>query len=1051
MKGLVHTLLRYRALMLVALAAWLATGIYAFIRLDIEAYPDPSPPLVEFITQNPSWSAEEMERQVTVPVETALFGIPRLQYTRSISLFGLSDVKLYFDYDSDYYWDRQEALNRMQLVSLPNNLTAQLSPWSPIGEIYRYRVDGQGYSLNELKATEDWYVRREIKQVPGVIDVTTFGGTTRQYQAEVDPQKLLQLNVTLPQVLSAVAAGNANVGGNYLTMGSQSVNVRGVGLLQTVNDMQDVIVAERHGVAVFLKDVADVHEGYQPRLGKVGMDANPDVIEGIVLLQRGEQSLPALRLLRQRESALNNGLLPKGMKVQTVYDRTDLIHVTTSTVEHLVLLGLILVTTLLLIFLGGVGVSLITALTIPVSVLFAFILMVATGASANLISIGAIDFGILVDAAVVVVENIHRRLGTRRANETPFDVIAEATAESARPVLFSTLVILVAFLPLFTMQGVPGRIFAPMSITYGFALTGALLFALLFAPVLASWTGKRIAPKPPETRLVGGFHQVYSRLLPRLLAHRWAVLAVAGAMLAGTVLLLASVGGEFMPKLEEGNLWVRATLPVDISFEASSKLADEIRVNLQSFPAVTHVVSQLGRPDDGTDVTTFNNIEFFVQLQPEGRWPHGLTKAGLIDQMNSVLSKYPGVDFNFSQNIQDNVEEAMSGVKGENSLKLFGEDIDVLASKAAEIRDVMSHVPGVADLAVFQETGQPELMVTIDREASARYGLAAADVNAAVQAAIGGQATTQILQGDRRFDFVVRYQPQYRQTPEAIRNILLSTPDGGRVPLGQVARVELRQGAFMIYRENGQRYIPVKFSVRGRDLASTIQDMELRLKRSVHLAEGYHYEWAGENESLQKEERRLAVVIPVSLLVIFGLLYTLFDSASAAVIVMAMLPFGAIGGVLSLLITHTAFSISAAVGFASALGVGTLGGCVFLSGIRRAGHGGEGQGGAKSYPESPPGPESSRDGAAAVPAPVASHRAIQDGAMVEMRPIMLACLAAGLGLLPAAVSHGIGAQAQQPLARVVVGAMVTTTFAILFLIPVFATFTRRAVAARSEE
>ncbi len=1018
--------------MLVALAAWLATGIYAFVRLDIEAYPDPSPPLVEFITQNPSWSAEEMERQVTVPVETALFGIPRLQYTRSISLFGLSDVKLYFDYDSDYYWDRQEALNRMQLVSLPNNLSPQLSPWSPIGEIYRYHVDGPGYSLNELKATEDWYVRREIKQVPGIIDVTTFGGTTRQYQAEVDPQKLLQLNVTLPQVLSAVAAGNANVGGNYLTMGSQSVNVRGVGLLQTVGDMQDVIVAERNGVAVFLKDVADVHEGYQPRLGKVGLDANPDVIEGIVLLQRGEQSLPALRLLRQRVSALNNGLLPKGMKVQTIYDRTDLIHVTTSTVEHLVLLGLIFVTSLLLIFLGDVGVSLITALTIPVSVLFAFILVVATGASANLISIGAIDFGILVDAAVIVVENIHRRLGARRENEAAFDVIAEATAESARPVLFSTLVILVAFLPLFTMQGVPGRIFAPMSVTYGFALTGALLFALLFAPVLASWTGKRVAPKPPETRLVGWFHKSYSRLLPRVLAYRWAVLAVAAAMLAGTFLLLASVGGEFMPKLEEGNLWVRATLPVDISFEASSKLADEIRGTLQGFPAATRVVSQLGRPDDGTDVTTFNNIEFFVQLQPEGRWPHGLTKPELIDRMNAALSSYPGVDFNFSQNIQDNVEEAMSGVKGENSLKLFGEDIDVLASKAAEIRDVMSHIAGVADLAVFQETGQPELMVTIDRDASARYGLAAADVNAAVQAAIGGQATTQILQGDRRFDFVVRYQPHYRQTPEAIRNILLPTPDGGRVPLGQVARVELRQGAFMIYRENGQRYIPVKFSVRGRDLASTIQDMESRLKRSVHLAEGYHYEWAGEYESLQKEERRLAFVIPVSLVVIFGLLYTLFDSASAAVIVLAMLPFGAIGGVLSLLLTHTPFSISAAVGFASALGVGTLGGCVFLSGIRRAGHGGEGHGDAK-------------------PALVAAHQAIQDGAIMEMRPIMLACLAAGLGLLPAAVSHGIGAQAQQPLARVVVGAMLTTTLAILFLIPVFASFMRRAVLVREEE
>jgi heavy metal efflux system protein len=1054
MKSLVHTLLRYRALMLVALAAWLATGIYAFVRLDIEAYPDPSPPLVEFITQNPSWSAEEMERQVTVPVETALFGIPRLQYTRSISLFGLSDVKLYFDYDSDYYWDRQEALNRMQLVSLPANLSPQLSPWSPIGEIYRYRVDGPGYSLNELKATEDWYVRREIKQVPGIIDVTTFGGTTRQYQAEVDPQKLLQLNVTLPQVLSAVAAGNANVGGNYLTMGSQSVNVRGVGLLQTVDDMQDVIVAERNGVAVFLKDVADVHEGYQPRLGKVGMDANQDAIEGIVLLQRGEQSLPALRLLRQRVGALNNGLLPKGMKVDTIYDRTDLINVTTHTVRDIVFLGLILVTALLLFFLGDIRISLIAALSIPISLLFAFLLMVLTHQSANLISVGAIDFGILVDASVIDLEHIHRRLRTRRADEPVFEVIAGAMAEASRPVLFSVGIILVAFIPLFTMTGVPGRIFSPMSVTYGYALVGGRLFALTFAPVLASFGAEsarlRGLGETPPIRWLRGH---YARVLPGLLKYRWWVLGSALAALVVTYALVPFLGGEFMPKLEEGNLWVRATLPVDISFETSSTLSDEIRAMLEGFPEVTHAVSQMGRPDDGTDVTTFNNIEFFVQLQPESQWPHGLTKPKLIDDMNAVLSNYPGVVFNFSQNIQDNVEEAMSGVKGENSLKLFGEDIDVLSTKAAEIRDVMGRVPGIADLAIFQETGQPELMVTIDREASARYGLAAADVNAAVQAAIGGQATTQILQGDRRFDFVVRYQPQYRQTPEAIRNILLPTPEGGRVPLGQVARVELRQGAFMIYRENGQRYIPVKFSVRNRDLASTMQDAESRLKRSVHLAEGYHYEWAGEYESLQKEERRLAVVIPVSLLIIFGLLYTLFDSASAAVIVLAMLPFGAIGGVLSLLLTHTPFSISAAVGFASALGVGTLGGCVFLSGIRRAGHGGEGHGDAKSAPGSAPGPESSRDGATGGPLPAAltTHRAIQHGALMEMRPIMLACLAAGLGLLPAAVSHGIGAQAQQPLARVVVGAMVSTTLAILFLIPVFATFTRRAVEARPEE
>ena len=1034
MAAIVQLLLRYRALAMVALGAWLVVGVWALVRLDIEAYPDPSPPLVEFITQNPAWSAEEMERQVTVPIETALFGIPGLQYTRSISIFGLSDVKLYFDYGTDYFVDRTEALNRMQLVSLPDGLTPQLSPWSTIGEIYRYRLDGPGYSLNELNAVSTWDVTREMKQVPGILDVTTFGGTTRQYQAEVDPHQLLAYGVTLPQVLAAVGAGNENVGGNYLTLGSQSVNVRGVGLLQTLDDMKAVVVAERRGVPVFLSDVADVHEGHQPRLGRVGMDGDDDIVKGTVLLQKGEQSLPALRLIHAKVAALNGGLLPPGMKLTTIYDRTDLIRVTTRTVRHLVVIGLALVTVLLLAFLGDVRISLITAVTIPASVLFAFGLMVATGASANLISIGAIDFGILVEAAVVVVENIHRALAEHRPGERSFDLIARATAEAARPVLFSTLVILVAFLPLFTMRGVPGKIFAPMSLTYGFALTGALLFALLFAPVLASWTPERPAGSSGDTALVAWLQRAYARVLPLVLERRRLVIGAAVAALALTAAATRLVGGQFMPKLEEGDLWVRATLPIDASFESASRLADQMRRTLTAFPAVTHVVSQVGRPDDGTDVVTFNNIEFHVQLEPESRWPAGLTKPGLIRRMSDALSRYPGIAFGFSQNIEDNVEEAMSGVKGENSLKLFGADIDVLARQAARIRDVMAQAPGVQDLAVFQETGQPELTVTIDRQASARLGLGAADVNAAVQAAVGGQAATQILLGDRRFDFVVRYAPEDRQTPQAIGDILLPTPDGRRVPLGQVARVELKPGAFMIYRENGKRYIPIKFSVRGRDLASTVQDVQARLRASVHLPAGYYYEWAGEYQSLKTEERRLAVVIPISLLVILGLLYTLFNSWRDALIVLAVLPFGAIGGVLSLLATGTPFSISAAVGFASALGVGTLGGCVFLSGIRRVG---------RAAARSHAGPDLAT-GARTEPGP---HGVVERGALLELRPILMACLAAGLGLLPAAVSTGIGAQAQQPLARVVVGAMVTTALAILVLIPVLASGGARAEGA----
>jgi cobalt-zinc-cadmium resistance protein CzcA len=1010
MRNLIASLLRYRPLMIVVLVAWILAGFILFLRLDIEAYPDPSPPLVEVITQNPSWSAEQMEQQVTVPVETALFGIPHLEDVRSISIFGLSDVKMYFSYGSDYYWDRQEVLNRLQLIQLPTGLSPQLSPWSPVGEIYRYQLYGPAHSLNELKATQAWFVTREIKQVSGIIDVTSFGGSTRQYIAEIDPRKLLQFNVTLPQVVAAVGSSNANAGGNYLTMGSQNVNVRGLGLLHNIPEMQNVLITTRNGVPVYLRDVADVREGFQPRLGQVGINYDNDAVEGIVLLQRGEQSVPALRQLQQKVKALNGGLLPPGMKIVTLYNRIDLIHLTTETVRHVVLMGLVLVTAILIVFLGDIPTSLIAALTIPCSLLFAFSLMVLTGRSANLISIGAIDFGILVDASVIVLENIYRRFQAATSNASTLDLVAEATAEAVRPVIFSVLVIVVALIPLFTMQGVPGKIFAPMSETYVFALAGALLFAVLLAPILASFMRPEKV-RAHHTILVTWLGKRYASALKWTMMRRKTTLAVAGAALIVTLLLARFLGGEFMPKLEEGNLWVRATLPQDVSYEASAKMAKDIREILLGYPVVTQVVSQLGRPDDGTDVTTFNNIEFMVLLKHLNEWPSGLTKEKLIGQMDSQLEKFPGIDFNFSQNIQDNVEEAMSGVKGENSLKIFGDDINVLVEKAGQIKDIMAGVRGVADLGVFQETGQPQLLISIDRAASARYGLMAADLNAAVQAAIGGFAATQILEGDRRFDFVIRYQPEFRRTPEAIRNILLPTPDGNRIPLAQVADVSLREGAFMIYRENGRRYIPVKFSVRGRDLAGTIQEVQARIGQKVHLPEGYHYEWAGEYDSLQKEQRRLMIIIPISLVVILALLFTAFNSLRHALLVLAVLPFGLTGGILALLVTHTPFSISAAVGFASVIGVCTLGGVVFVSGIRRkeqAGH--------------------------------TKLGAIELGGMAEMRPVLMACVAAGLGLLPAAMSSGVGVQAQQPLARVVVGGMVTSPLAILFIIPVLANY-----------
>jgi cobalt-zinc-cadmium resistance protein CzcA len=1012
MRAFVHFLLKFRTLVLLGLGVWLAVGAYTFLKLDIEAYPDPSPPLVEVITQNQAWSAEEMEQQVTAPIEATLNGTAHLQYIRSISIFGLSDVKMYFTFDSNYLQDRQEVLNRLQTLTLPSGLQPQLSPWSPTGEIFRFQLTGEGYSLNELKATADWLVRREVKQVPGIIDLTVFGGTTRQYQAEVDPRKLQQFNLTLPQVVAAVQNSNANAGGSYISLGSQDVNVRGLGLLRTIEDMQKVVIAEHNGAPVFLSDVADVHEGYQQRLGKVGADGDPDIVEGTILLQKGEQSLPALAGLHEKINELNTKLLPSGMKLKTLYDRTNLIDITTETVRHLVLMGIFLVLLLLITFLGDWRMSLIAALSIPVSLLFAFGLMEATGRSANLISLGSIDFGILVDAVIIGLDQMYRRLQDRSESETAFDAIALASAETARPVLFSVIIIIVALFPLFTMSGVPGQIFGPMSIAYGFALAGAQIFAFVFAPVLASYGNLR--PTRQRTGVVRWLQHRYASVL-HVVEHTPSVMLIACIVLLGiTLALLPWMGGEFMPKLEEGNLWVRATLPQDVSFETSSKLADQIREDLRKYSVVTRVISQNGRPDDGTDSASFNNIEFSVQLKPFGEWPAGLTKDKLISQMNDGLAKYPGTVFNFSQNIQDNVEEAMSGVKGENSLKLFGDDFDVLGTKADAIAKIMSSVQGVADVGVFRVTGQPNLLISIDRAAAGRYGLMAADLNAAVQGAVGGIATTQILQGDRRFDFLVRYSPEYRQDPTAIRNILLPTPDGNRVPLGQVANVSMRNGAFMIYRENDRRYIPIKFSIRGRDLSSTMQELESRLGRELQLPRGYHYEWAGEYDSLQKEQRRLMIILPITLAVIFLLLYLAFNSVRDAMVVLATLPICVTGGVLSLIITRTPFSISAAVGFASSIGVATLTGLVFLSAVRR-----EQQAGLTLV------------------------HAVRDGAMGEMRPILLACLAAALGLLPAAISHGIGAQAQQPLARVIVGSMITTAFTVLVGLPALEVFIDR--------
>lgn len=1017
MGGLVRKLIEYRAIVLVIFIASLLIGAYAYTKLDIEAYPDPSPPMVEIITQNPSWSAEEMEQQVTIPVENAIYGSPHLDQVRSISIFGLSDVKLYFSFDSDYFHDREAVLYHLQTLTLPDNLQPQLSPESPIGEIYRYVLTGPGYTLNEIKATQDWLVTRELKQVPGIIDVATFGGTTRQYQVVVDPSKLLALNVTLTQVINAIQNSNANVGGDYLTLGAQNVNVRSIGLLKDVADIGSIVVAVRNNVPVLVRDVAQVRKGYQPPLGRVGWNNDSNVVEGIVLLRKGEQSLPALKALKKKVSSLNHGnLLPPGMQIKPYYDRTNLIHITTDTVEHIILTGLVLVTLVLVVTIGEFRTTLLTTLTIPFSVLFAVSLMVMTNHSANLISIGAIDFGILAHAAIIVLENIYRKLGHRLEGETTADLIVEGVREGATPVMFSTAIILTSFIPLFTMEGVPGKIFAPMSITYGFALVGALIYAVIFAPVLGFMT----APKEPvsgkesvtgrETWLIRTLLKIYEPWLKFVLKYARLFIVAAILLLVFTAFLFRFIGGEFMPALEEGNLWIRATLPQDVSFPQAIAVADSMRTTLDGFPEVRQTVSQVGRPDDGTDVTTFNNIEIYTDLKPENKWPANLhkSKEKLIAQMQSRLAKYPGVVLNFSQNIQDNVEEAMSGVKGENSLKLFGDNFDTLSSLSEKILKIMKSVPGIQDAGIFNVGGQPNLIVEIDRAKAARYGLAAQDINSAIQAAVGGAPLTQMVLGDRRFDLVVRYPLADRDNPAVIRNIMLPAPNGSEVPLGEVADVSVRDGAFAIYREGGRRYVPIKFSVRGRDLQGTIQDLQNRLQAQIKLPPGYDYTWAGEIESLHRELHRLAFIAPVSLALVLVLLYILFLNLRDALIVMAVIPFGMIGGVFSLLITHTPFSISAAVGFTSILGLNTLGTVVFLRGLRHMQY------------------------------ELGDEVGLLKGCLIEMRPVVMACMAAGLGLLPAALANGIGAQAQQPLARVVVGGMVTTLFGVLFFAPLLA-------------
>jgi cobalt-zinc-cadmium resistance protein CzcA len=1007
---LVASALRYPFLVYALAVAVVVVGLYAYSQLDIEAYPNPVPPMIEVITQPAGLSAEEVERYVTIPLEVGLAGMVDLDHIRSQSLFGLSDVKVYFNWTPDYYTAQQRVLNRLSFVSLPNGLTPQLSPWSAIGELYRYQLVGKDYSLAELKTAEDWILEKQWRLVPGVIDVVGFGGETKQYHVELDPFRLKGQGVTLPQVLSAISNANQNVGGGTLTLGSQAFNVRGTGLIRSLKDIQSIVVAEKNGSAVRVRDLGQVRLGAAPRMGIVGRDDQPDIVQGTVLMRYGAESLKTLEGIRERVDQIKKfHVLPPGMEIHPYYDRTSLVRVTTHTVLENLAIGMVLVSLVLWAFLGHVRAALITAINIPLALLLAFTGMVATGTPANLISLGAVDFGIVVESTVIMVENIFRRLSVHPDQDRGAQ-IAAAAGEISSPLFFSTLIIGVAFIPLFTLNGVAGVIFSPMAHTYAFAIGGALCMALSLTPVLA----RRFLVVPPA---VGGAEEHASWLMRHLdrvyrpvfaFALRrkgWAV-ALAAVPVVLALTLAPLLGREFMPKLEEGNFWIRASLPVSISLEESARHVGKMRRLVlgcpeqgectaanRTRPEIETVVSQLGRPDDGTDPVGFYNIELFAPLSPPSKWRKGVSKDSLTDDLSATLhAAFPGVVFNFSQVIADNVEEAMSGVKGENTIKVTGPDIQVDEKKAEEIVALMQKVRGVHDLGIFRSLGQPSVRIIPDREAAGRYGLNAGDVNAVVQAAIGGQAVTQVYEGERHFDLTVRWGPEFRMNVAAIRDIPVTTPDGSTIPLGQVAEVVEEEGASLVYREDQQRYVPIKFSVRGRDLASTIEEARDTIERSVRLPYDTHLEWAGEISELKETNRRLMLIIPLTVLVIGFLVYTSVKTLPDTLIVLAGIPVAISGGILALVLTGTNFSISAAMGFISIFGIAVQDALIVVTYAQRLW--------AEGYP-------------------------LEEGARLAaergLRPVLMTTSVAMLGLAPAALSHGIGSETQRPLAIVVIG------------------------------
>ena len=998
-----------------------AAGIVSFERLPIEAYPDVADNYVEIITQWPGISAEQIEQQVTIPLEVAMNGIPQVVHLRSFSLFGLSDLKLIFDDDSDDAWNRERVLERLSQVTLPPGVNPQMgTDWSPVGQIYFFtlRSTNPAYDPMELKSIEDWVIEKNFKAVPNIVDVASFGGPTREYQVRVDPNKLVAYGLSLAQIEQQLTNSNGNAGGSFIQSGLQQINVRAVGLVDRTRDIQQTVILTKNGTPIRVKDIAVVEQGPKIRLGQFAKAIhredgkiidNDDVVSGIVLLRKGAAADAALDGIHNKVEELNSHILPPGVKIVPFIDRRDLVHFTSHTVLHNLTEGMILVSIVLFLFLGNVRGALIVAMTIPFSLLFASICLDLRQIPANLLSLGALDFGMVVDGAVVMVENIVRHLGDTNGMKTPAEKISDASHEVQRPVFYAIGIIITAYLPIFTLQRVEGRLFHPMAWTVAFALLGALIFSIVIAPVLASFAFAKGA-KEWHNPVMDFVINQYRTAVRWAIRHRMITVGVGvfGIGLAGFLAFSGIIGSEFLPHLDEGALWVRGTLAPSTGPDEGIRVANQARIVLCSFPEVPQCTSQVGRPDDGTDTTGFFNTEYFVDLKPKDQWRPVFheNKDELIVAMNRELDKIPGVVWGFSQPIEDNMEEAVSGVKGELATKVYGDDLRILEEKADEIVGILSHVKGIEDLGVLRVLGQPNLNVTVDRDQAARYQINVSDVQDAIQTAVGGNALTQVLQGEARYDLVLRYLPQYRNTKEAIENIRLLAPTGERVSLAQLCKIKEEDGGSEIYREGNRRYIAVKYSVRGRDLGSTVEEAMKKVDEQIKLPLGYGVKWEGEYASQKRANARLLIVLPVTILIIFILLYTMFKSFKWSLLILLNIAVAPIGGLLALLITGTHFSVSSGVGFLALFGVCVQTGVIMLEYINQLR--------ARRY---------------------SIEDAAVEGAVLRLRPIMMTMLVATLGLLPAALSHAIGSDSQRPFAIVIVGGLIAALVMSIFLLP----------------